>query len=67
MVGFAVFFVVALVACFYLGSRYGRDAEAKAIAYELKFEAAFKSDYAALVQTIKTKVNLGFQRIKKFL
>ena len=66
MVGFAVFFVVALVACFYL-VRYGRDAEAKAIAYELKFEAAFKSDYAALVQTIKTKVNLGFQRIKKFL
>ena len=54
MIGFAVFFVVALVACL-------------ASSTHTPFERAFKSDYAALVETIKTKVNAGLQRIKKFL
>lgn len=52
---------------FVAGAQYGRDAEAKVIAFGLKLDAETKAEFKAIVDKVKTSVFAEYQKLAKYL
>lgn len=59
----ALLIILGLAGSFYAGARYGRNAEAEAVAVELRARV----EYSALVLKIKADTSAVFARIKAAL
>jgi len=65
MIGFLVPFII--VAVFWAGAAYGRNAEAKAIAIGLHLEAYGRTELLAAIAKIRRFEGEVFTRLKKYL
>lgn len=51
-----ILIVVLVAASFVAGALYGRQAEAKAISYEIRVVAAYHKDVSAIVNILRSRV-----------
>lgn len=62
-----VFELILSAGSFYAGARYGRNAEAKAIALALRVESYGKQELVAVISKIRTLESSALARLRKVL